>query len=85
MTHKGTSRSTLPIIPKELNPDACMTKMQVRAFCGGVASTTISYWMKTRNFPQPIDISTQTPLWRVRDVIGWLDAQPKRKSAGGVQ
>lgn len=72
-------------LPKELNPEACLSKKQVREFLGGIGSSTVNLWIKTRGFPHPIDFSKTFPLWRVKDVIAWLDSQQVRNQTGAKQ
>jgi predicted DNA-binding transcriptional regulator AlpA len=40
--------------------------------------TTIRDWIKTRGFPQPIHLSSNTARWRRSEVDAWIDQQRGR-------
>ena len=39
--------------------------------------TTIRDWIKTRGFPKPIPLSSNTARWKRSEVDAWIEAQRK--------
>lgn len=56
-----------------------LNKASLCAFLGGkerpLGKSTINDWMKVKNFPKPIRLSQTLVLWRISDVVQWMEAQ----------
>ena len=56
-----------------------LTEGSLCAFLGGkekpLGKSTINDWMKERGFPRPIRLSQTLKLWRVSEVVQWVEAQ----------
>lgn len=56
-----------------------LTKGSLCAFLGGkdkpLGKSTINDWMKERGFPRPIRLSQTLSLWRISEVVKWVEAQ----------
>lgn len=55
-----------PILPAIIRMPA-LTK-----YVGDVTSRTIWRWVRRGEFPQPIDLPSGLPAWRMDDVSAWL-------------
>jgi predicted DNA-binding transcriptional regulator AlpA len=55
---------------------------EVCTYVGGDAKplhpTTIREWIRTRGFPPPIHLSSNTARWKRSEVDAWIDAQRGR-------
>lgn len=67
-----------------LSPQAYLTKKQLRAFLGGIGASTINLWIKTRHFPEPRRLSQTMPLWKVGEVIEWVESQGQKQATNAV-
>ena len=87
--HKNISDTTLGQIKVNLNDEKLvygyLNKDSLCAYLGGpvkpLGKSTINDWMKTRNFPKPIRLSSNFALWRLADVAEWVEAQAQREIA----
>lgn len=56
-----------------------LNKSSLCVFLGGkerpLGKSTINEWMKVKNFPKPIRLSQTLVLWRISDVVQWMEAQ----------
>lgn len=56
-----------------------LNKSSLCVFLGGkekpLGKSTINDWMKVKNFPKPIRLSQTLVLWRISDVVQWMEAQ----------
>lgn len=56
-----------------------LNKSSLCAFLGGttkpLGKSTINDWIKERGFPKPIRLSQTLALWRISDVVQWIEAQ----------
>lgn len=61
------------------NQAGYLNKASLCAFLGGKArplgKSTINDWIKEKGFPKPIRVSQTLALWRVSDVVQWIEAQ----------
>lgn len=61
-----------------------LNKASLCAFLGGtdkpLGKSTINDWTKTRNFPKPIRLSSNCALWRVSEVVAWVEAQASNQT-----
>lgn len=69
-----------------------LNKSSLCAFLGGttkpLGKSTINDWIKERGFPKPIRLSQTLALWRVSEVIQWVETQAAAnddKIMGGVE
>lgn len=69
-----------------------LNKSSLCAFLGGttkpLGKTTINDWIRGRGFPKPIRLSQTLALWRVSEVIQWVETQAAAndgKIMGGVE
>lgn len=58
-------------------PTGYLTKKELRRFLGGVGASTITDWMNKRDFPQPLRISQNMCIWRISDVVRWVETVAK--------
>ncbi|MCD8340399.1 MAG: AlpA family phage regulatory protein [Burkholderiales bacterium] len=62
-----------------------LSKKSLRIYLGGpecpLSRNTIYGWMKTQDFPEPIYISHQFPIWRKEDVDEWLASRQQKSKA----
>ena len=60
-----------------------LNKESLCSFLGGntkpLGKSTINDWMRTKNFPQPIRISQTLTIWRITDVIAWIEEQDSER------
>ena len=69
---------SIPTAPNDaIHQTGYLTKKQLRAFLGGIGSTTITDWINKKDFPKPLRISQNMPLWRVADVVRWVESMAK--------
>lgn len=56
-----------------------LNKSSLCVFLGGkekpLGKSAINDWMKVKNFPKPIRLSQTLVLWRISDVVQWMEAQ----------
>lgn len=56
-----------------------LNKASLCVFLGGkerpLGKSTINDWIKGKNFPKPIRLSQTLALWRVSEVIQWVETQ----------
>lgn len=56
-----------------------LNKSSLCAFLGGttkpLGKSTINDWIKERGFPKPIRLSQTLALWRVSEVVQWVEAR----------
>ena len=56
-----------------------LNKASLCFFLGGkerpLGKSTINDWIKGKNFPKPIRLSQTLALWRVSEVIQWVETQ----------
>ena len=56
-----------------------LNKSSLCAFLGGttkpLGKSTINGWMKEKGFPKPIRLSQTLALWRVSEVVQWVEAR----------
>ena len=56
-----------------------LNKSSLCVFLGGkekpLGKSTIHDWMKEMGFPKPIRLSQTLALWRVSEVVQWVEAQ----------
>lgn len=56
-----------------------LNKSSLCTFLGGktkpLGKSTINDWIKERGFPKPIRLSQTLALWRVSEVIQWVEAR----------
>lgn len=56
-----------------------LNKSSLCVFLGGkekpLGKSTINDWMKEKGFPKPIRLSQTLALWRVSEVVQWVEAQ----------
>lgn len=56
-----------------------LNKSSLCIFLGGkekpLGKSTINDWMKEKGFPKPIRLSQTLALWRVSEVVQWVEAQ----------
>lgn len=69
-----------------------LNKSSLCVFLGGkekpLGKSTINDWMKEKGFPKPIRLSQTLALWRVSEVIQWVETQAAAnddKIMGGVE
>lgn len=56
-----------------------LNKSSLCVFLGGkekpLGKSTINDWMKEKGFPKPIRLSQTLALWRVSEVVQWVEAR----------
>ena len=56
-----------------------LNKASLSVFLGGkerpLGKSTINDWMKVKHFSKPIRLSQTLVLWRISDVVQWMEAQ----------
>lgn len=56
-----------------------LNKSSLCTFLGGttkpLGKSTINDWIKERGFPKPIRLSQTLALWRVSEVVQWVEAR----------
>ena len=61
----------------ETLPCGYLNKSSLGVFLGGkekpLGKATINDWIKEKGFPKPIRLSQTLVLWRVSDVIQWVE------------
>ena len=40
-----------------------------------LAKSSINLWVAQSKFPKPITLSTTVKVWKLQDVVNWIDAQ----------
>ena len=50
----------------------------------GVTSETIKDWMKNKDFPKPITLSSKTRLWKCSEINDWLMEMEIRRDDGDL-
>ena len=44
----------------------------------GLSRSTIYFWMKKGEFPQPVKLGTRLVAWRESDIAAWLESRETR-------
>jgi predicted DNA-binding transcriptional regulator AlpA len=60
--------------PKMTNPNQLLRIKDVSAFTS-LAVSTINLWVVQGKFPKPIALSVTIKVWRMKDLIAWIDRQ----------
>lgn len=64
--------------PSGFNAQSYLSKKQLRAFCGGVSASSIDLWIRTKGFPRPLKLSQTMPVWKIQEVIDWMENHPRK-------
>ena len=56
------------------NPNQLLRIKDVSAFTS-LAVSTINLWVVQGKFPKPIALSVTIKVWRMKDLIAWIDRQ----------
>jgi predicted DNA-binding transcriptional regulator AlpA len=60
--------------PKMQDPNQLLRINDVSAFTS-LAASTINLWVAQGKFPKPIALSVTIKVWRMKDLIAWIDQQ----------
>lgn len=63
----------------DIQTSGYLNKSSLCVFLGGkekpLGKSTINDWMKEKGFPKPIRLSQTLALWRVSEVVQWVEAR----------
>lgn len=66
-----------------------LNKTSLIEFLGGKAKTlgksTVNDWIKYKGFPKPIRLSQTYILWRISDVVTWVEERAAANSNEGAE
>ncbi len=48
----------------------------------GIGKSTVWKWIKTKQFPSPTKLSPKVSVWRLDEVINWVDTQSSNTTKG---
>jgi predicted DNA-binding transcriptional regulator AlpA len=60
--------------PKMQDPNQLLRINDVSAFTS-LAVSTINLWVVQGKFPKPIALSVTIKVWRMKDLVAWIDQQ----------
>ena len=64
--------------PKMKDPNQLLRINDVSAFTS-LAVSTINLWVVQGKFPKPIALSVTIKVWRMKDLVAWIDQQVEEK------
>jgi prophage regulatory protein len=59
--------------------------LRIKEVCDltSIAKSTINLWVAQGKFPKPIALSPTIKVWRVQNLLDWIDAQSQVTGDGG--
>ena len=58
--------------------DFFIPSKDVRRRLGNISKMTLFRWRKRERFPEPFYITPQKPLWRLSEILAWVERHPTK-------